>query len=314
MPDIWKPSASIEMLQFRASVIRKIRAFFQKRGVLEVETPLIMPSPVTDPYIETFNFDTIYGRAYLQSSPEYAMKRLLAAGSGSIYQISKAFRDEEISPKHNPEFSMLEWYRVDFNHYQLMDEIKALLKVLLPSVEFQVITYKNIFEKVLGVNPHTEKLEILQSLVDQTIGQIQGLESVTRYHALELLFSYCIEANLEKDIFYFIYHYTKEQSALARIIETDEGVVSARFECFYQGLELANGYYELIDGIEQKKRFDSDLEIRKGEGKAQVPVDEYLLEALSSGLPDCAGVALGLDRLIMGLSQARSIDQVVSFR
>ncbi|MCF6765065.1 EF-P lysine aminoacylase GenX [Thiotrichales bacterium 19S3-7] len=313
MSDSWKPSTTVEMLHFRAHVIKKIRIFFEHLGVLEVETPLLMPNPVTDPYIETFKVDTLYGQGYLQSSPEYAMKRLLAAGSGSIYQLSKAFRNEEKSSKHNFEFSMLEWYRVGIDHHQLMDEIKSLMQMLLPSIQFEMVTYGEIFEKFLGLNPHVEKLEALQNLVKEKVGEIQGLDLVTRYHALELLFSYCIEPYLEKDLFYFIYHYTKEQSALARVIETDEGKVAARFECFYQGLELANGYYELTDEIEQKKRFDSDLEIRENEAKVLVPIDHNLLAALKSGLPRCAGVALGLDRLIMGLSDAESISHVVSF-
>ncbi|MCF6767913.1 EF-P lysine aminoacylase GenX [Thiotrichales bacterium 19S11-10] len=310
----WQPITTVEMLQFRALILKKVRAFFEQREVLEVETPLLMPSPVTDPFIETFNFDTLYGRGYLQSSPEYAMKRLLAFGSGSIYQICKAFRSEEISPKHNPEFTMLEWYRVDFDHFQLMAEIKNLMKVLLPSIKIKEVTYQALFEKYLGINPHIVGLDELLKLVDQHIGKIYGMESVTKYHALELLFSYQIEPFLEKNIFYFIYHYTEAQKALARMIETDQGEVAARFECYYQGLELANGYCELRDFNEQKRRFEADLKVRDLERKEAVPIDQAFLAALAYGLPRCSGVALGFDRLLMALSQSSTIEEVIAFR
>lgn len=310
----WQSLASVEMLTFRAETLNKIRTFFEKRHVLEVETPLLMPAPVTDPFIETFNFKTMYGQGYLQSSPEYAMKRLLASGFSDIYQICKAFRNEEISKNHNPEFSMLEWYRSNFDHFQLMDELKDLILFLSPNTKIESYTYRQVFEKYLNINPHTISLDQLQNLVDKKIGQIIGLEKVTRYHALELLFSYEIEPNLEKNTFIFIYHYTKEQSALAKIIETEEGEVAARFECFFKGLELANGYYELCDEIEQKKRFKADLKTRKKEGKVQVPIDENLLLALKSGISDCSGVALGIDRLIMALSDSESIENVLGFR
>ena len=299
-----------QALENRARYLEKIRAYFKQYDVLEVDTPLAYPYPVSDPYIDAFAIETQAGARYLQTSPEYAMKRLLAAGSGSIYQICKAFRNDPKSKLHNHEFTMLEWYRVGLDHHALIKEITVLLKQLKPDASILYFSYQEIFSDILHINPHTLSLDELQKLVIENIGEVSGLKPNVNYY-LDLLFSHCIEPVLkQKQAFVFIYHYPYTQAALAKIIEDNGQQVAARFELFYQGVELANGYDELTDHNEQKQRFLSDLEQRKKEAKASVPLDLTLLESMCT-LPACAGVALGLDRLIMCLEGYQNISDVL---
>lgn len=300
----WQPTASIENLKKRAEIIAKIREFFAARRVLEVETPLLSKSTVTDVHLHSLK--TI-NNLYLQTSPEYAMKRLLAAGSGAIYQICKAFRDDESGRLHNLEFTILEWYRVGFNHHQLMDEVDELLQFILSKASAARFTYKEIFEKFLQINPHKVDVKTLQSCAREHNVDLQIDDKDT---LLQLLMSEIIEPKLKGVV--FIYDYPASQAALAKIRQ-DEFPVAERFEVYVDGIELANGFHELQDATEQRQRFLNDLAKRKKLDYPGVPIDEDFLASLEHGLPACAGVALGVDRLIMLALGVNHISQVVSF-
>ncbi|ABK89462.1 EF-P lysine aminoacylase GenX [Francisella tularensis subsp. novicida] len=299
---------SLENIIKRAEYLAKIRNFFKDLDVLEVDTPLAYDYAVTDPFIDVFSINTVAGKRYLQSSPEYAMKRLLAAGSGSIYQICKAFRDEPCGKLHNHEFTMIEWYRVGIDYYQLMQEMQKLFTMLKANLEFIYLSYQEVFEKYYNINPHDICLAELQAIVKENVGEIQGLRNPTIADCLDILFSYKIEKNLnQQNTIYFIYDYTIHQSALARKVrDKNSQLVAARFEVFCNGIELANGYYELIDKKEQSKRFENDLATRKQQQKALLDIDTKLLECLEN-IPECSGVALGFDRLLMSLEGISNI-------
>jgi len=298
----------------RAEYLEKIRRYFKNLDTLEVDTPLAYSHGVTDPFIDVFAIDTVAGKRYLQSSPEYAMKRLLAAGSGSIYQICKAFRDEPCGHQHNHEFTMIEWYRVGIDYFQLMKEIEGLFLAVKSDVEFVYLSYREAFEKNYGFDPHKLTLDELVAQVHKYVGEIQGLDNPTIADCLDILFSYKIEKNLNaENTAYFIYDYTIHQSALAKKVTDKNGqLVAARFEVFYNGTELANGYYELINKSEQLKRFEKDLAIRKEQGKPTLEIDTKFLECLDN-LPECSGVALGFDRLLMSLENIKDIKKLSIF-
>jgi len=306
----WEPSASIKNLQQRALVLQQIREFFAKRQVLEVETPLLSQGTVTDLYIDSIAV-AMYGKTYyLQTSPEYAMKRLLAAGSGSIYQITKAFRQDQSGRIHNPEFTMLEWYRVGFDHQALMDEMDELLQWILATAPAQRFTYREIFLRYLAMDPHAVSDEELWQCVKQRIELAS--EITDRDTWLDLLFVNCIEPNIGREQPVFIYDFPATKAALAKI-RLDNPPVASRFEVYFHGMELANGFHELQDGNEQGERFERDLQLREQQGKTIIPIDQRFLAALTHGLPDCAGVALGIDRLVMLAAQSTAISEVVSF-
>ncbi|MCV6626003.1 MAG: EF-P lysine aminoacylase EpmA [Cellvibrionaceae bacterium] len=298
------------LLQARAVLNRQLRAFFEARQVLEVETPLLARCPVSDPFIECLQVAS--NGYYLQSSPEYAMKRLLADGSGDIYSLAKVFRAGESGSRHNVEFTLLEWYRLGFDDKQLMAELAELLQSLSPGLVVHYYSYRALFEQSLSLDPHRASLAELQLRVDEYLdmGDYRCEDIST---ALDLLISQVIEPKLPAGLV-FVYDYPACQAALARITPDEQGVpVAKRFEAFLNGMELANGYWELCDGAEQKRRFKQDLALRAEQGLPQVPIDERLVAALDSGLPDCAGVALGVDRLLMQLSGADTIGEVLSF-
>lgn len=306
----WQPTAQLPALQARAKLYQQIRDFFAARGVLEVETPLLCARAVTDPYIQAFCAD---GK-YLQTSPEYAMKRLLAAGSGSIYQICKAFRQEEAGNMHNPEFTMLEWYRPGFDHQQLMQEMDDLLQVLLDCPEAHKISYQQLFEDMVGINPHTADIDTLQNCgaqcgINLTAAALVGL---TTTDWLQLIMSHAIEPKLVGLKPWIVWGFPVPQAALAKIIP-GEIPVAARFEVYIEGIECANGYYELQDPSEQAKRFATDNAIRVKNGIHTMEPDERLIAALTAGLPDCSGVTLGLDRVLMLKLQQKSIANVLTF-
>ncbi|AJC49390.1 EF-P lysine aminoacylase GenX [Allofrancisella guangzhouensis] len=306
---------SIYNIKKRSEYLEKIREYFKNLNVLEVDTPLAYNYGVTDPFIDVFPINTAVGRRYLQSSPEYAMKRLLAAGSGSIYQICKAFRNEPACGSlHNFEFTMLEWYRIGIDYFQLMEEMEILFLKLNPSLEFCYLSYQQAFEKCYGFNPHLANLEQLLGYVDKYVGKVQGLDNPSVADCLDILFSYKIEKSLNKaNTVYFIFNYTVEQSALAKKVTDDNNqLVAARFEVFYNTIELANGYYELIDKQEQLKRFQTDLEIRDKQGKTVLDIDKELLACIDK-IPQCSGVALGFDRLLMGLESIDNIKKLSIF-
>lgn len=311
----WQPSASIEALRARADIIGQVRRFFAERAVLEVDTPCLSSAAVSDPQLHPFATDYIPDgsqaghRVYLHTSPEYPMKRLLAAGSGCIWQLCKVFRNGETGGRHNPEFSMLEWYRLGFDHHQLMDEVEALVVGVLGCRPARRVTYASLFVEHLGLNIHQCGDADLASLGRQRCG-FSG--EMPRDGWLNLLFSHCIEPTLLAPT--MVYAFPASQAALARVVEGDDEVPSAaRFELFVQGMELANGYFELTDAEEQARRFRSDQLEREAMGKAPLPVDTRLVDALQAGLPSCAGVALGLDRLVMLALGAERIEQVIAF-
>jgi lysyl-tRNA synthetase class 2 len=313
----WRPTAPFSHLHLRARLIRRIRDYFAEQQVLEVETPVLTAAGVTDPHIDSFMMPAQgagnrTADLFLQTSPEYAMKRLLAAGSGPIYQIARVFRAGEAGRRHSPEFSLLEWYRPGFDHHTLMDEVEELLSRLL-SLEARAerITYCELFRQYLDIDPLQATIPELRHCAE--INQISFQNTVTdRDVWLDLLFSHVIEPRLQgrRTRMVFVHDYPASQAALARI---DDRGLAARFELYLDGVELANGYHELVDAEEQQRRFMQDNHRRRESGKAEMPVDQNLLRALESGLPDCAGVALGLDRLVMCAAGADSLDQVISF-
>lgn len=315
----WRPCASGDALQHRAELLRQIRAFFHQRGVLEVETPLLGRCTNPDPALASLPVLAVAPSAgqgpshYLQTSPEFAMKRLLAAGSGPIFQVCKAFRGGERGHRHNPEFSLLEWYRPGFSYHQLMDEVAALVRTLAGDVtlEEERLTYAERFG-VIGVDPHRATPAALRAVArDRGIGGAEWLD-LGRDGWLDLLLTHCLEADLGRGRLSFLYDYPASQAALARVRRGDPPVAE-RFELYWQGMELANGFQELTDASEQHRRFRSERERRQADGQDTPALDERFLAALASGLPECAGVALGLDRLLMVLSGASHIDQVLAF-
>lgn len=308
----WQPTASLDALKTRAMLIRRIREFFHARDVLEVETPNLCHTSVTDPYIESISALVRPGQtAYLQTSPEYAMKRLLAAGAGSIYQITKAYRQEELGRYHNPEFTMLEWYRLGFDHHQLMDEMDALLQHVTGCNPAMRVTYQALFESTLGFNPHTVSLPELKTLALKHGVNFHG-ELNDRDGWLQLLLTHCIEPLLGQGAPTFIYDFPASQASLARLQKTNPPVAS-RFEVYWKGIELANGFHELQSASEQAARFEVNNQQREHLGLKPLPIDQHLLAALEHGLPDCAGVALGIDRLIMLALNKTRLSEVMAF-
>lgn len=312
----WQPSATLENLKLRAEIVAKTRAFFAKRNVLEVETPLLGRGTIPDPNIQSIATQ-IRGcqneTFYLQTSPEFPMKRLLSAGVGSIYQICKAFRDGEVGSRHNPEFTMLEWYRVGFDHHAMMDEMDDLLAEILVLPKAIRFSYRDVFLHYLDVDPFTANIDLLRNCAEQQkLGDLECLKSADIDTWLTLLISYCIEPKLGFDAPVFIYDFPPTQAALARI-RPGQYAMAERFELFIQGMELANGFHELADANEQRKRFEQDLVKRAENNLDLVAIDENLLEALKNGLPDCAGVAIGFDRILMLAAKTKNIADVISF-
>jgi lysyl-tRNA synthetase-like protein GenX len=316
----WPPTATIPTLKLRAEIYAKIRHFFKTRDVLEVETPIMSHAAVTDPYIASI--PTIYQTIgdqqthtmYLHTSPEYPMKRLLAAGSGSIFQICKTFRNGETGRIHNPEFTMLEWYRIGFDHYQLIDEMDALLQCILNVTQSERLTYQQAFLRYVEIDPHQATAKELQ-----TRAKVYGIQLASQVDEndrdmwLQLLMSDVVEPQLGKIQPTCIYDFPASQAALARIRHDADHSVAERFEIYFQGMELANGFHELSDVTEQTKRFEKDLSKRQQLGYPVPPRDDNLLSALTHGLPDCAGVALGIDRLIMLAANTDNIADVLAF-
>lgn len=314
----WQPTASIDTLRLRAEVISQIRAFFNEKNVLEVETPSLSAATVTDVHLHCF--ETLFHspiepdaiRLYMQTSPEYAMKRLLCHGSGAIFQICKAFRNEEAGQFHNPEFTMLEWYQPNYSDVDLMNEIDALLNVVLGTSRSDRISYKDAFLRHLNIDPLTCTLAQLVALCEQ-LGYHEIVENEqNRETLLQLLFSQHVEPEIGQQEPCFVFDFPASQAALARIKPENHSVAS-RFELYFRGIELANGFHELSDPAEQRARFEQDNRLRESMGLKAMPIDSRLLAGLANGLPDCSGVALGVDRLIMLASGKENIADVMAF-
>lgn len=308
------------MQRARARLLGDIRNFFLGVSVMEVDTPVCSVYATTDPALESFT--TCFtgpgapqgNRLYLHTSPEFLMKRLLAAGSGSIYQICKVFRDGESGRWHNPEFTLLEWYRPGFDHHQLIYEVAELINGLLPEpLPVERVSYGELFQQHLGFDPHQSSISELRAHAVR-LG-VSGAETMDLQDTdgwLDLLMTHRIEPHLGQGGLCFIYDYPVTQASLARIRPGDPPVAE-RFELYMDGIELANGFHELTCGSDQRRRFESDLKQRRAKGGKEVPMDEYLLAALDAGIPDCSGVALGVDRLLMRLTGAEHIHTVLAF-
>lgn len=308
----WRPRANPDGLRRRAALLADIRAFFTRRGMLEVETPLLCSAGITDPAIEPLLVQrgaSLAAPRYLQTSPEYAMKRLLAAHGEAIFQLARAFRDGEAGARHNPEFTLLEWYRPGFSLHALMDEVADLVGECLEPREEARYSYRELFRAQLQLDPMTAtdaQIEtVARAHVD--VGALSGERDLW----LDLLLSHVIEPQLQG--LCFVFDYPASQAALARIERVDGVDVARRFELYVDGVELANGYHELTDPAEQRRRFEADNTRRLARGLPERALDERLLAALEHGLPDCCGVALGVDRLLMLAAGAADIRDVLAF-
>ncbi|WP_018915689.1 EF-P lysine aminoacylase EpmA [Vreelandella zhanjiangensis] len=317
----WRPSAEITTLRERAHLLANVRAFFAQRDVMEVETPVLGQGGGTDVHLVSLvtqaRTDKGQRRLWLQTSPEFHMKRLLAAGSGPIYQLARSFRDGEVGSRHNIEFTMLEWYRPGFALGELIDETTNLVMTLLPSFAGPVVhyRYRELFHTYLAVDPFTTSLEKLRTLASER-GQMPAgtLANEGRDTCLDLLMSMVIEPQLGQNELSVVLEYPASQAALARRHQDVDGEwVASRFELYLNGIELANGYHELTDAAEQRARFNEDNAERRRLGLPEVDIDEHLLAALEHGMPEGAGVALGIDRLIqLALGKAR-LEDVLAF-
>ena len=293
----------------KARMLQGIRAFFDGLGFLEVDTPLLDAATNPDPQVQSVEARVNGRRCHLQTSPEFAMKRLLAAGSGSIYQIAHAFRDEEQGRRHRAEFLLLEWYAVGLDYRQLMDQVEALIRHLWPQAgRFERLAYVEAFERHAGLNPLDAPLERLRKASAEAAAGING-SALSRDDCLDLLMSVVVAPALEG--FVFIHDYPASQAALARL-KADDPRLAERFELYFGDLELANGFGELTDAAEQRARFAADNAERARRGLPVYPLDEAFLAALEQGLPSCSGVALGLDRLLMAMTGSRDIAEVQS--
>lgn len=315
----WQPTASLRALESRAQQLRWVRGFFAERGIMEVETPVLGQCGITDVNIDsvpaqpTAVAGQVAGGGWLQTSPEYHMKRLLAAGSGSIYQVSRVFRDGERGRRHNPEFSLLEWYRPRFDDQALMTEVAELVCGWLDLPEPDRISYRCLLTEQGGVDPFTASTDELKEACRPLVGEGDLLADLDRDGCLDLLMSLQIEPSLGFERPVFVTRYPASQAALARISVDDGHRVAHRFELYVRGIELCNGYWELTEAQEQRERFRQDNARRRRQGKPEMPVDERFLAGLEAGLPDCSGVALGLDRLLMLKCGASDISEVLAF-
>ena len=311
----WLPSASLEGLTARADLLQALRRFFCDRGVMEVETPLISQGTVPDPGIDVFRLpgEGDQPDRYLQTSPESAMKRLLAAGSDDIFQICKAFREGEAGRHHNPEFTLLEWYRVGWDHAALMREVADLLGTVLNLDGWQVWPYRALFIELLDVDPLDEQVSLttLMDLAQSRIGRLPG--GLERDAVLDLLMSHCIEPAISDWEVVFITDFPPSQAAMARSITVSDADVAARFECYVHGKELANGYWEQIDADALSAQLQAENTRRRQRGRPERPIDERLLAAHRHGLPECAGVALGVDRLLAVKLGVDNLGETISF-
>ncbi|MCK5662104.1 MAG: EF-P lysine aminoacylase GenX [Thiotrichaceae bacterium] len=305
MTPTWQPTANLDTLRLRATLYNQIRDFFKSHQVLEVETPILSAGCVPDPMIEPFHIDDKHW--FLHTSPELAMKRLLAAGSGAIFQITKVFREEEKGRWHNPEFTLLEWYQPGFSQDDLIQEVNELLQILLHCPPAECLTYCGVFEKYTGLHPLHSPLSAFQDYAAKF-----GLQDLDRDTCLQLILSHEIEPHLGQNCPTVIKDFPATQAALARKC-VDNPQLAERFEVYVQGIELANGFYELTDPVEQRQRFEQELAKRQSLNLPTYPLDERFLAALASGLPDCAGVALGLDRLLMLIADVSHINEVLAF-
>lgn len=317
--DAWRPSASFEALRLRASVNRCLRTFFAERDVLEIETPVLSGAGNTDPNIASFHVDSsgrgevAMRKRWLRTSPEFALKRLIAAGIGDCYELGRVFRDGEAGGRHNPEFTMLEWYRMGFDHIamarEVVDVVERCLQLVGRTANVVVSTYAALFRSHTGLDPHVADIPDLRRVLGDVLIDPHGLE---RDDWLDLIMSHRIQPSFPAGVVTVVHDYPASQCALARVRD-GAPAVAERFEVFLGPLELANGYHELTDAAEQRRRFEADAARRRDRGDRPIPHDHHMLDALAHGLPDCAGVALGVDRLLMAMLETPRIADVIAF-
>ena len=309
-PENWRPTAAPGQLKARASLLKDIRDYFSDHGVMEVETPLISMAGNTDPEIKSIRTDN---GGYLRTSPEFALKRLMAAGSGDIFELGRVFRAGESGRSHNPEFTMLEWYRTGFSYHQLMDEVAALVRFCggtqIGQWQEERLSYRQLFLQHLDIDPFTADIQMLTA-----VARKNGISDIKldRRQWLDLLISFVIQPALAEEKLTFVYDFPAEQAALARI-RADTPPLAERFELYLGRTELANGYQELTDATEQQRRFDDENNQRAKRGLQVYKTDQHLIAALEFGLPECAGVALGVDRLLMAIGACNTINEVTAF-
>jgi len=305
----------VHLLRRRAELLSKARQFLESRGYLEVETPLLSFDVGVDLHLEPFQVSVGgFGNegpartAYLQTSPEFGMKRLLAAGLGDCYQITRSFRRGEVGALHNPEFTIIEWYHVGGDYRDLMKEVGEFASFVCGWPKAETLSYAAAFEKHLGVNPHVARVDELQ----RTAGS-RSLTSADRDDLLNFLLADGVEPYLGVDHPTLLYDYPATQAALARTRQEDGYAVAERFELYFKGIELANGYQELTDAQELRRRNRRQNELRLAKGLPSLPLESKLLAAMDAGLPECSGVALGFDRLVMLALGCSTVAEVMAF-
>lgn len=314
----WKPTASLETLRMRAALLARARSFFAARGVLEVDTPVLVNAPVSDVHIESaeVKLPGSERRYFLHSSPEYAMKRLLAASSGDIFQIARVVRGRELGRLHNPEFTLIEWYRLGFSLEDLMSEVDALVRELvgerarhLPS---ERVRWREAFMRHVHLDP-IEAPEARLRLAALSAGLAgESAAASDRDALLDHLMGTHIGPLLGRGALTFVHRYPASHAALAKLDPSDPRF-ALRFELYCEGVELANGFSELASAAEQRARFERDQQARERRGLPTYPLDERLLDALDAGLPECSGVAVGFDRVLMLASGSAQLDDVLPF-
>jgi elongation factor P--(R)-beta-lysine ligase len=308
----FQPAASLAALEQRSALVRKLREFFYVRGFIEVETPLLAREIIPELHIEPICTE---GGEFLQASPELHMKRLLAAGAQAIFQVSRSFRAGERGQLHNPEFTIVECYRVGDDMAAGIDLLDQLTQSLLVTSPAKRTSYAEAFERTLHISPHTCKVdELVSAAKSADIAVPAGMNRHDRDEWLNLLLATRVEPDLGRDRPEILYHYPASQASLAKVVRDNDGYdVAERFELYYRGIELANGFHELGDAAELRKRFEAVNAARAADGRRALPVPERLLAAVQHGLPDCTGVALGFDRLAMLASGVELIDGVLAF-
>jgi lysyl-tRNA synthetase class 2 len=315
----WRPAASTDVLRARAGMLERIRAYFAAQGVREVQTPVLSASAVSDPAIESIGAEAARGaRLWLQTSPEYPMKRMLAAGFGDCYQVCPVFRDGESGRLHNPEFTMIEWYRLDYGVGEMEHDVDRLLRVACAELRdfrpARAVGYRAAVLDASGLDCHAAGVPDIRAALAARGVEPAAADGWERDEWLDLLMGAVVGPALGHDAPVFVNDYPPGQAALARLRrEPDGSQVAERFELYVDGLELANGFRELGDAVEQRRRFEQDQATRRRRGQPERPLDERLLAALGAGLPDCAGVALGFDRLVMAAHRLPTLDAAMAF-
>lgn len=309
----WKPTASIATLELRARMLRAAREYFTATRALEVETPALSAAAVSDVHLASITAQAMNQERFLHTSPEYCMKRLIAAGCGDIWQIAKVYRDGESGRWHNPEFTMIEWYRIGIDHHSLMSDVERLISAMLPPARqfdrAERLSYREAVQLHAGVDAFEDSTPVLVARLESAGIDVPSDVRADRDACLDLIMGTLVGPALGHDRLTFIYDYPASQAALAKV----RGEVASRFEAYLDGIELANGFHELADEAEQRARFERDIKERRQRGLPVQPVDERFLQALAHGLPECSGVALGFDRLVMCAAGARHIDEVLAF-